>query len=115
MFLFKLDQNGVVEQKWTKVPAIIGNNVIYNSISKKIRNIYSVLSRVDDRVSLIFADGTFGNLPQGDFRVYYRTSSNRKLVITPNDMRGISIDIDYISNTGKIETLIWPFLVTKPA
>ena len=107
--MYKLDSFGSEIEQWTKVDAVEGNNVIYNSLSKNIRNIYSVLTRIDDRVSLIFSDGVFGNLPQGNFRVYYRTSKNRRLVVEPKDMRGISIEIDYISRTSKIETISLTF------
>jgi len=105
VWLYKLDSFGNEVEQWTKVEAVEGNNVIYNSLSKNIRNIFSILTRIDDRVSLIFSDGVFGNLPQGNFRVYYRTSKNQRLVVDPKDMRGISIDIPYASRTGKIETI----------
>ena len=105
VWLYKLNNFGAEEELWTKVDAVEGNNVIYNSLSKNIRNIYSVLTRANDRISLIFADGTFGNLPQGQFRVYYRTSKNQRLVIDPSDMRGVSIRIPYLSKTGKQENL----------
>ena len=105
VWLYRLDNNGAESQLWTKVDAVEGNNVIYNSVSKRIKNIYSVLSRVEDRISLIFADGTFGNLPQGNFRVYYRTSQNRSFAIQPDDMIGITVTIPYTSRNGVGETL----------
>ena len=105
VWLYKLNEFGAEEELWTKVDAVEGNNVIYNSVSKNIRNIYSVLTRANDRISLIFADGTFGNLPQGQFRIYYRTSKNQRIVIDPSDMRGVSIRVPYLSKTGKQESL----------
>ena len=105
IWLYKLDSLGNEQELWSKVDAVEGNNVIYNSLNRGIRNIYSVLTRIEDRISLIFSDGIFGNLPQGNFRVYYRSSKNQRLVITPNDMRGISIRIPYVSKNGKAETL----------
>jgi len=105
VWLYKLDSLDNEEAIWTKVESVEGNNVIYNSLSKSIRNIYSVLTRVDDRISLIFSDGTFGNLPQGNFRVYYRTSKNQRMVIAPDDLRGISIKIPYVSRSGKLENI----------
>ena len=39
VWLYSLDDTGAENELWTKVDAIEGNNVIYNSISKKIRNI----------------------------------------------------------------------------
>jgi lipoprotein-anchoring transpeptidase ErfK/SrfK len=109
VWLYKVDNYGLEEELWSKVDAVEGNNVIYNSLSKSIRNIYSVLTRANDRISLIFSDGTFGNLPQGNFRVYYRTSKNQRLVIEPSDMRGVSIKVPYISKTGKSEQLTMVF------
>jgi hypothetical protein len=109
VWLYKVDNYGLEEELWSKVDAVEGNNVIYNSLSKSIRNIYSVLTRANDRISLIFSDGTFGNLPQGNFRVYYRTSKNQRLIIEPADMRGVSIKIPYYSKTGKSEQLTMVF------
>jgi hypothetical protein len=109
VWLYKVDNYGLEEELWSKVDAVEGNNVIYNSLSKSIRNIYSVLTRANDRISLIFSDGTFGNLPQGNFRVYYRTSKNQRIVIEPGDMRGVSIKIPYISKTGKTEQITMVF------
>jgi hypothetical protein len=105
VWLYKLDSNGNEVDFWTKVDAVEGNNVIYNSINKKIRDIYSVLTRVDDRINLIFSDGVFGNLPKGSFRAYYRTSDNRGMVITPSALTSISITIPYLSKSGKVQEL----------
>lgn len=109
IWLYKLDSFGNEDEQWIKVDSVEGNNVIYNSLSKSVRNIYSVLTRAEDRISLIFSDGTFGNLPKGTFRVYYRTSRKERVIVTPDDMRGISITIPYITRTGKIEDLTMTF------
>ena len=109
VWLYKTDNFGLEQELWTKVAAVEGNNVIYNSLSKGIRNIYSVLTRANDRISMIFSDGTFGSLPQGNFKVYYRTSKNRRIVIDPSDMKGVSIKVPYISRTGKSEQITMVF------
>jgi len=105
VWLYKLDTSGIESEIWTKVEAVEGNNVVYNSISKNIRNIYNVLTRVEDRISLIFSDGVFGNLPKGSFRTYYRISDNRSFIIAPDDLVGITIAIPYQSKAGTSETL----------
>lgn len=105
VWLYKLDTNGFENELWEKVESVEGNNIIYNSVQKGIRNIYSVLTRINDRISLIFSDGTFGELPKGSFRVYYRTSDNRRFSATPNDLFGINLKIPYVSKTGKTETI----------
>jgi hypothetical protein len=105
VWLYKLDSNNNEADFWTKVEAVEGNNVIYNSINKKIRDIYSVLTRIDDRINIIFSDGVFGNLPKGSFRVYYRISENRGMVITPTALTNISITIPYLSKSGRVQEL----------
>ena len=105
VWLFKLDGNNNESELWSKLDAVEGNNVIYNSINKKIRNIYSVLTRVDDRINLIFSDGVFGNLPKGNFKAYYRVSENRNMVITPAAISNITVSIPYLSKKGRVQTL----------
>jgi len=109
IWLYGVDEFGLEQELWTKVDAVEGNNVIYNAISKGVRNIYSVLTRASDRVSLVFSDGVFGNLPQGGFKVYYRTSKNQRLIVEPADMRGVTVRIPYISKLGKSEQLTLTF------
>ena len=105
VWLYKLNSQNIEEELWTKVDAVEGSNIVYNSISKNIRNIFSVLTRTRDRVSLIFSDGVFGNLPKGKFRAYYRTSANADYTIVPSNMKGIKLTIDYLSKAGRTETL----------
>lgn len=105
VWLYSLDTDGVESTLWTKVPALQGNNVIYNSLSQNIKNIYAVITRSQDSVSLQFSNGTFGNLPLGSFKAYYRTSNNLSYTINSADITSVSISFSYISNTGQPETL----------
>jgi hypothetical protein len=105
VWLYSLDSSNNETNLWTKVDSVEGNNIIFNSVNKNIKNIFSVLTRTADRISLVFADGTFGNLPQGTFKVYYRTSNGLTYVINPTDIRNIAVDISYFTKTGKAETL----------
>jgi len=105
LWLYRLDENNAETELWNKVDSVVGNNVIYNSLSKDLRNIYSVLTRPEDKVRLVFADGVFGNLPQGSFKVYYRTSNGVSYTITPNSIRNVSITIPYVSKRGKFESI----------
>jgi hypothetical protein len=106
IWLYSLDSAGLLSQEWTKVDAIEGNNIIYNALSKNVRKIFSVITRTGDRVRLNFADGTFGDLPQGNFRVYYRVSNGFEYAISPSNIKNVTFDIPYISNrSGKQEIL----------
>jgi hypothetical protein len=105
VWLYRLDQNGLESELWTQVSAVTGNNIIYNSINKSIKNIYNVLTRAGDAVSLSFSDGIFGTLPLGTFRTYYRVSNGLNYTINPADIRNVSITIPYTSVTGSPETI----------
>jgi hypothetical protein len=105
VWLFSLASNGAQQDQWTKVSALTGNNIAYNSIEKNIRNIYAISTKNSDRIDLVFADGVYGNLPQGPFRVYYRTSNGLSYSILPNEMRGININVPYVSKSGTRQTL----------
>jgi hypothetical protein len=105
IWLYSLSSTGVQLNEWTKVSSLIGNNISYNSIDSNIRNIYSVITKENDRVDLAFSDGVYGNLPIGAFRTYYRTSNGLVYQIAPNEMRGITIGIPYVNKSGVRHTL----------
>ena len=105
IWLYKLDSNNNEVELWNKVDSVEGNNIIYNSLNKGVKNVYSVLTGLNDTVSLIFSDGTFGTLPNGNFRVYYRTSANASYTILPADLTAINVTIPYISKKGKAESI----------
>ena len=105
VWLYSIDANGFESNLWTKLPSVEGNNIIYNSLLKNVKNVYAATTRVGDRINLIFSDGVFGNLPTGNFRVYYRTSDNRSSTITPSALRNVTIQVPYISRKNASETL----------
>jgi hypothetical protein len=106
VWLYSLDsKTGLESNLWTQVPTLTGNNVIYNSLNSSIKNIYSVVTRANDAISLAFSDGTFGNLPQGNFLVYYRTSNGLSYNINPGDIINVLFNIPYTSANNQSETL----------
>jgi len=105
VWLYQLDHDGNESTLWTEIPALEGNNVIYNSLSKAIKKIFAVSTRTNDRVSLLFSDGTFGDLPTGAFRTYYRSSNGLNYTINTKDMRNVILTLPYISNTNQLETI----------
>jgi hypothetical protein len=105
VWLYRLDAVGAQQEQWTQVSNLIGNNIAYNSVSQNVRNIYSVVTKESDRIDLVFADGVYGNLPQGSFRTYYRVSNGLSYAISPTEMRGINIAIPYFNKQGIAHTL----------
>jgi len=105
VWLYGLDDFGQIQNTWTQVPDIVGNNTIYNSLSKNVRNIYNVVTKNNDAIDLVFGDGNFSNIPAGSFRVYHRVSDNAKYAIQPNDMQGIQFNIPYVDINGGAQIL----------
>lgn len=105
IWLYSTDSNGNETALWTRLDSVEGNNIIYNSIFENNRNTYAVTTRVGDRINLVFSDGVFGNLPSGNFKVYYRTSDNANSVINPGAISGGTVSIPYISKNNTRETL----------
>ena len=103
VWLYSLNSSGGLDSLWTQVLAVNGINVIYNNLSE--RNLYSVTSRANDQIDLVFGDGSFTNIPVGNFRIYYRVGNNLTYKITPDEMSGITITVPYRGRTGRAETL----------
>lgn len=105
VWLWQLGMDGSYQTLWTKVDALVGNNVIYNSINRSSRNIYTVTTRANDQVDLNFSDGSFGNLPKGNFVLLYRQSNGQTYTITPDQMSGINITVPYVNQSGNVYQL----------
>jgi hypothetical protein len=106
VWLWQLNSNGTYPTTpWTKVSATSGNNVIYNSLSESNRSIYSVITREEDQIDLNFADGSFGDLPKGQFKLFYRQSNGISYIIKPEQMSNISVNIAYTNSKGQVHNL----------
>jgi len=103
VWLFGVSNTGLVREQWNQVPNVNGVNIIYNNNAAK--KSYQVTSRNNDQIDLIFGDGSFSTIPQGNFRAYFRTSAGLSYKITPDEMQGIVINLPYLSKTGRLETL----------
>ena len=105
-----IDNLGNVLRTWTPVPSVNGYNVIYNSLNRKERSIYSVYTRDSngiDQVSLRFADGNFGNVPLGILRVWYRVSNGLVYQIKPTDMQNLTFAFNYSDNLNNTFTIVF--------
>ena len=103
VWLYKLNNASTPTTLWDKVPAVSFNNNIYNQLTNK--DIYQVNTRAGDQIDLVFGDGSFANIPQGNYRLYYRTSNGVDYKITPDEMQGVVVNINYVSRNGRTETL----------
>lgn len=100
-----LDANGNVAVNWTKVPAIVSQNVTYNDVAASTRTIFSVVTRDNDQITIRFADGRFGAAPSGRIRVWYRVSNGLSYGLRPADIENIRLPISFINRRGVTKTL----------
>lgn len=105
VWLYKLDANSLVSNEWVQVPSVGFQNIAYNKASFTNKKLYEVVSRINDQVDLVFGDGVFADIPQGRFRLYYRTGNNQSYKIVPAEMNNITISIPYQSKKNRAETL----------
>jgi len=87
---------GKSKVKWTKVDS--ADNVYFNDIGKVTRTIYEVKTKQNDNVQIKFADGIYGDIPIGTFRVWYRTSLGASYTITTNDIDNVTVSVPYVKN-----------------
>lgn len=105
VYLQEINSDGDAIQEWTRVPSLVGNNVIYNNVNPGIRDIYTVIPRLNDQITLRFSDGNFGRVPQGIYRAWYRVSANRSLILRPDDLQNSEIRVPYRGQDGETYTL----------
>jgi hypothetical protein len=103
VWLYQINNFGVIVDEWEKIPAVVGTNIIYNNNAAK--KSFQVNSRAGDQIDLVFGDGTFAEIPVGSFRTYFRSSVGLSYTITPDEMSNITLNIPYISKSGRLETL----------
>lgn len=100
---------GVVMRNWSKVPAIFNENITYNNFASTVRDIFSVITRDEDAVSIRFSDGRFGNVPTGNTRIWFRTSNGLRYQIRPADITRVKLPIAYTNRRGVKKNLTLTF------
>jgi len=105
----EINANGLVQSNWIKVPALSGQNVIYNSLALSQRNIFEVKTRLDDQISIQFSDGDFGNIPVGLYRIWYRSSGLKGETVSPNDIQNKGISFSYVNKSNQTFDLSMTF------
>ena len=102
-----IDEIGQIQKNWTQVDTLFGNGTIFNAKSNNIRDIFSIASRQDDQISVVFADGNFGNIPRGIIRVWYRTGLNQTYSLTPDAFNNTSFTMSYLGANGNTYNAIF--------
>ena len=110
-----IDGQGRVIKEWTQVSAIAGKNVIFNNVDKDERDIFEVVTRGNDAISIKFGDGSFGNIPTDNLRIWYRQSANANITISGIDIEGLQIPIRYIDSGGFTQDVVFTLSLNQDA
>ena len=110
-WLFQLDNVGSVSREWTYTPNI------YSAAAEQtatLRPIFSVTSRTNDQITMVFGDGVFSEIPVGIFRAYVRASNGLQYIINPAEMQNVVLPISYIDRNGNLQTITFTCGITQP-
>jgi len=110
-WLFQLDNLGNINQEWKYVENI------YQAAAERSTSllpIYSVTSRANDQITMIFGDGVFSQIPVGVFRAYVRASNGLQYIINPEEMQNVVLPISYIDRNGNLQTITFTCGITRP-
>ena len=111
-WLFQLDSVGNVNREWQYTKNIY--SAAAEQIGTTLRPIYTLNSRTNDQITMVFGDGVFSEIPVGTFRAYVRASNGLQYIINPEEMQAVTIPISYISRDGNLETLTFTCGITQP-
>lgn len=97
-FVQRIDDSGNVLETWTQVDTIFGESVSFNTLRADVQNVYEIDTLTNDRVRVRFGDASFGRIPVGRFRFWYRTANPQPLVVKTNAIQNESLVIPYARN-----------------
>ena len=101
-----IDGEGNILIDWVQVPSVVSTNVIFNNIDKDERNLFEVVTRGNDTISVKFGDDNFSNIPTDNLRIWFRQSANQDIIISSLDVEGLEISLRYVDSTGAEQDLI---------
>jgi len=105
-------ETDTANEDWIRVENIYSSQD--DQSSSDDRKFYSISSRVNDQITFNFGDGVFSNIPIGLFRTYARSSNGLEYVINSNEIQGVEVAINYVSKTGRAETITFSLSLTEP-
>jgi hypothetical protein len=111
-WLFQLDDVGNINREWQYTENIYEAGA--EQLGTDLRPIYTVTSRTNDQITMVFGDGVFSEIPVGTYRAYVRASNGLQYIINPEEMQAVSIPISYISRQGNLETMTFVCGITQP-
>lgn len=111
-WLFQLDNLGNIAREWAYSENIYAAGA--EQTATQLRPIYTVTSRTNDQITMVFGDGVFSEIPVGTFRSYVRASNGLQYIINPEEMQSVTLPISYIDRNGNLQTITFVCGITQP-
>ena len=100
-------QNNAASISWTSVDTVNSQNIIFNDNTNK--NIFQIETLDNDAINLIFGDGEFSNIPNGDFECWVRMSDPDPVPIPKSAISEITTNITYLDGLDNTQNVIFTF------
>ena len=107
IWLNSVDATGTFKAAWTQV-----DNVAYNQSTTATA--FQVISRENDQISLVFGDGNYSTIPNGTFKIWYRTSLELDSTIPISAITNTPLVMQYVDTYGNNQTLTCTFSLQSP-
>jgi hypothetical protein len=89
---------GATITEWTPVPSVFEQNLFFNTVDTPTK--YQVQTLSNDNARLLFGDGIFADLPEGNFQIWYRVSANSNTVLSQSAMSSVNGQLTYQNLSG---------------
>lgn len=93
--------------EWTEVDVSNAQNIIFNTDTNRQK--YETETLDNDQVRLVFGDGEFSDIPNGEFDVWYRASANSNNIIQKTSVIDQPATLTYLDVTNTVQTFTFNF------
>jgi hypothetical protein len=105
-------QTNAADIQWSAVDTVNSQNIIFNDNTNK--NIYQIETLDNDGINLIFGDGEFSNVPNGNFECWVRVSDPDPVPIPKSAISELTTNITYLDGLNNTQNVIFTFSATHP-
>jgi len=93
--------------EWFEVDLANGQNIIFNTDLNRQK--YEVEALDNDQIKIIFGDGEFSEIPQGEFDLWYRVSANSNTLIQKTSVIDTPASFTYLDLTNTVHTITFTY------
>jgi len=110
----EINNDGQVQETWTKVDSSFGANTVFNNIRQDNRKLYTVKTVEDDNINVVFGDGVFSDIPNGLIRIWYRNGLNQTYTLDPEDIGTATFGFKYNAADNNTYTVTFTLELQEP-